>query len=99
MSLHARATNVSVQPQMVEETIRIYEESIKPALMSQKGIHQVSLLMNRATGKGISITVWESEADGVAYEASGAYREQVAKVAPFFAAPPSLETFEVAVGG
>jgi heme-degrading monooxygenase HmoA len=98
-AMHARVTSVSVQPDKVDETIRIYEASIKPAIMSQKGAQRVYLMINRASGKGISVTIWESEADGVAYESTGSYREQVAKVASFFSAPPSLETYDIAVTG
>ncbi|SRR5271166_2969982 len=99
MASHARVTAVSIQVDKVDEVVRVYEENIKPAVMSQKGIQHVYLLINRATGKGLSVTIWESESDGQTYEASGSYREQVAKVAPFFSSPPSLETFDVGVSG
>lgn len=45
------------------------------------------------------ITMWNTLAAGEAYDASGSYREQVAKAAPSFNAPTSLATYEVAAQG
>ena len=97
--MHARVTTVSVQPDKVSETVRIYNESILPAVKAASGNHGVFLLIDPATGKGVSMTLWNTQADGEAYDSSGTYREQVAKVAPFFSAPPSLATYEVAAQG
>ena len=97
--MHARVTTVSVQPDKVAETTRIYNESILPAIKAANGNRGVLLLIDAASGKGQSITLWDSAADGQAYDSSGTYREQVAKVSQFFAAPPSLATYEVAAQG
>lgn len=93
--MHARVTTVSVQPNLVAETTRIYNESVMPAIKAAAGNRGVLLLIDPASGKGLSITLWDSQADGQAYDTSGTYRAQVAKVAPFFAAPPSLATYDV----
>ncbi|MGO8947678.1 MAG: hypothetical protein ACLQUY_08455 [Ktedonobacterales bacterium] len=84
--MFARVTSVSVQPDKVAEVVRIYNESILPAVKA-------------ATGKGMSITMWNTQADGETTDSSGFYREQVAKVSPFFSSPPSLDVYEVAVQG
>lgn len=97
--MHARVTNVSVQPDKVAETIRIYNENILPAIKAASGNRGVYLLIDAASGKGVSITFWDSKADGDTYDSSGTYREQVGKVAPFFSAPPTLATYDVAAQG
>ena len=97
--MYARVTSVSVQLDKVAETTRIYNESILPAIKAAAGNRGVFLLIDPATGKGLSITVWNSQAEGEAYDSSGTYREQVAKVAAFFSGPPSLATYEVAAQG
>ncbi|HEY7340897.1 MAG TPA: antibiotic biosynthesis monooxygenase [Ktedonobacterales bacterium] len=97
--MHARVTTVSVQPDKVAETVRIYNESILPAIKAASGNRGVFLLIDPVSGNGISITLWNSQADGEAYDSSGTYREQVGKVAQFFSAPPSLATYEVAAQG
>jgi heme-degrading monooxygenase HmoA len=97
--MHARVTTVSVQPDKVAEVTRIYNESILPAIKAASGNRSVLLLIDAATGHGLSITVWDSEAAGQAYDTSGTYREQVSKVSSYFSAPPSLATYEVAAQG
>lgn len=97
--MHARVTTVSVQPDKVAETVRIYNENILPAIKAASGNQGVFLLIDPASGKGVSLTLWNSQADGETYDSSGSYREQVGKVAQFFSAPPSLATYEVAAQG
>lgn len=97
--MFARVTSVSVQPDKVAEVTRVYNESILPAVKSAKGNRAVYLLIDASSGKGMSVTIWDSQADGEAYDTSGSYREQVAKVAPLFSAAPSLATYEVAAQG
>jgi hypothetical protein len=56
-------------------------------------------LIDRATGKGVSISLWDTEADMQAGESSGYYQQQVGKFAPLMMAPPVREVYEVAVQG
>jgi heme-degrading monooxygenase HmoA len=55
------------------------------------------MLKDRETGKSITITLWESEADLQAGESSGFYQQQVGKVVPFVTAPPSREIYEAPI--
>jgi len=83
----------------LDETIKIYKESIVPAAKSQKGYRGAYLLTDRKTGKGVSITLWDSEEDAIANEQSGYLQEQVSKLKEFFTAPPVREGYEVSVQG
>ena len=76
---------------------RIYRDSVAPAAKAQKGFRHAILLADPGTGKYISISLWESEADMVAGEASGYLQEQVAKVGPSLAGPPAREASDVSV--
>ena len=40
-------------------------------------------------------TVWQTEADAVAYEASGSAAEVVGRVREFFAGPPELRSYRI----
>ena len=97
--MHARVTTVSDQPDKVAETTRIYNENILPVVKAASGNRGALLLIDAASGHGMSITLWDSAADGQTYDASGSYREQVAKISQFFSAPPSLATYEVGAQG
>ncbi len=94
--MFARVTTVHVQLDKVAETTRVYNESILPSVRAASGNRGCFLLMDRTSGTALSITVWNTQADGEAYDSSGNYREQVSKVAPFFSSAPSLATYEVA---
>ena len=48
-------------------------------------------------GKGISISLWDSEADMTAGEGSGYYQQQLGKFKDVFGAPPVREAYEVSV--
>jgi heme-degrading monooxygenase HmoA len=95
--MHARVVTTQLQPGKTDEAIRVYRDSVVPAARKQKGFKGGLLLTDRATGKGISIALWETEADMKATETSGYLQEQIAKFGALFAAPPVRETFEVTV--
>ena len=95
--MFARLTIVQSMPDKIDEVTKIYEESVVPAAKSQKGFKGVYMLVDRETGKGVSISLWDSEEDAIANEKSGYYQEQVGKFKDFFTAPPVQEGYEVAV--
>ena len=95
--MFARLTIVQVHIDKLDETRKIYEEGVIPAAKSQKGYRGAYLFTDRKTGKGISITLWDSEEDAIANEQSGYYQEQVGKFKGFFTAPPVHEGYEVSI--
>ena len=97
--MFARFTIVQVNAEKIDETIKIYEESVVPTAKSQKGFRGITLFTDRQSGKGYSISIWDSEEDAIANEQSGYYKEQVGKFAEFMTAPPVQESLEVAVQG
>ncbi len=95
--MYARTVSGLIQPDKVDQVVDIYRDSIAPAAKQQKGSKGVFFLVDRKTGKFVSLAMWDTEADMIAGEASGYLREQIAKAAPTFAGPPVTEHFEVAV--
>jgi len=95
--MYARVTIVQVLPGKMDEAIGIFRDSVVPAAKEQKGHKGHYLLTERKNGKGISISLWETEADMTAGESSGHYRQQLAKFKDIFAAPPVREDYEVSV--
>lgn len=95
--MFARFTIVQVNPDKIDETIKLYEESVVPTAKTLKGFHSITLFTDRKTGKGYSISIWKSEEDAIANEQSGYYREQVGKFAAYLTAPPVQEGYEVTV--
>ena len=95
--MFARLTIVQAKSDKLDETIKIFEEGVVPAAKSQKGFREAYLLTDRKTGKGVSITLWDSEEDAIANEQSGYYQEQISKFKDCFAAPPAREGYEVSL--
>ena len=95
--MFARVTVSQIKVDKVDETIKIVEESVLSAAKSQKGYRGAYLFTDRKTGKGLMISLWDSEEDAVASEESGYYQEQVAKFKDFFTAPPVREGYEVSL--
>jgi heme-degrading monooxygenase HmoA len=86
-----------MKPEKIQEGINLYKESVVPAAKAQKGYRGAYLLSDLKTGKGISISLWDSLEDAEANEKSGYYQEQVAKFKGIFTAPPTQEGYEVTV--
>ena len=97
--MFARFTIVQVNPDKYDEVVKLYEESVVPAAKSQKGYRSATLFADRKTGKGCSVSIWDSEEDAIANEQSGYYKEQIGKFAEYLTAPPVQEGYEVAVQG
>jgi len=95
--MNARVTTVQVRPDKMDEAIGIYRDSVTPAAQQQKGFKGLLMLTDRNTGKGISIALWETEADMTAGESSGYFQQQLAKFKDVFSAPPVREQYEVSV--
>lgn len=95
--MFARITTIQVQPGKTDDLIRIFQDVIVPAAMEQKGFNGITLLTAYHTGKVMVVGLWESKADLLAGEGSGAYQEQLAKVTELLARPPVREAYEVSV--
>jgi heme-degrading monooxygenase HmoA len=95
--MHCRAVTVQIQPGRSQEAIDIYNNSLVPAAKQQKGFRGAYLMTDAATGKALSISVWETENDMVEGERSGYYQEQIAKFGALFAGEPVMERYELSV--
>ena len=98
-SQYARVLTAATQPGKMSELIQIANDSVLPAAKQQHGFNGMLLLADHTTNKGISITLWETEADMKASETSGYLREQLAKLANVFSTQVVREAFEVGVQG
>jgi heme-degrading monooxygenase HmoA len=97
LTMYARVTTAQINPEDIEEGIKIYKESVVPAAKKQKGFVAISLMINPETGDILSIGYWESEEDAVATEKNLFYQEHVAKFIPFFVQHPIRDGYEVII--
>lgn len=95
--MFARVSTIKGTPQNVEQGIRNYREQVLPAANNMAGFKGAYLLVDRKSGKTLSITLWESEKamqDSAA--AANKLRADASQIAAASEAP-GVEMFEVAV--
>lgn len=93
--MYARVITSQLQPGKTDEALALWRDSVVPSLKQTKGFKGAYLTGDRSTGKGVTITLWETEADAAAMDTSGQYQQTIALFAALFAAPPTREQYEV----
>jgi heme-degrading monooxygenase HmoA len=93
--MHARVTTVDLVPGKEDEIVDIWRKDIVPLVKAQAGFKAAYVFGDTETHRGMSVTLWESEADMKASEESGAVQEALSKFVGLFAGPPTQERFEV----
>ena len=92
----ARLTFAKLRPDAdLDEARKVWDESIAPAAMTQKGYVGTLLIVTEDKNEGIAISLWETKADGEVGEKSGYYQEQVKKFGLFLSAPPEHKYYDV----
>jgi quinol monooxygenase YgiN len=91
----AKVVTFQIKPGKQDEVVRLFKEFVIPGAEKQRGFRGGLLLTDANTGKATSIALWETEADIKASEASGYYKEWVAKLSDNLASPPARELYEV----
>ena len=95
--MHARVTTGQVNPDQIDEAMHVYRNDVLPTIQRGEGFKGVTTMVDRATGKTLAISVWESEAAMTAAEAD--YQAALTKLAPFTAGQGSRQNYEVLVQG
>ncbi len=95
--MHARVVSMEVLPMNVEEAVRIYRGSVVPAATAERGFKGALLLTDQYTGEGVSISLWESEDDMRASEASGFYHRKLDQLDALLVSTPIRKHYEVSV--
>jgi|SRR5215216_4004505 hypothetical protein len=96
--MFARVTTTQFSPYRLDEAINVARDHNLPAAQQQAGFKGYIMLVDRSSGKGITITLWEEESDReVTGPNSHYYREAIGKVVPFLMDAPEVEDFEIVI--
>ncbi len=96
--MYARITSTQFSPYRLEEAINVSRDRIVPAARQQPGFKGYLMLIDRSSGKGLTITLWEEEADReVSGPDSDYYREGIGRLVPFLTEAPMVEDYELVV--
>jgi heme-degrading monooxygenase HmoA len=97
--LHARVVSMEMLPMNVGEAVRIYQNRVVPAAREQGGFRGALMLTDPDTGEALSISLWESEEDMHASEASGFYHRKLDELDALFISTPVRKHYEVGAQG
>ncbi len=96
--MYARITTTQFSPYRLDEAIQIVRDHTLPAAQQQDGFKGYLMLVDRSTGKGITITLWEEEADRqVTGPNSDYYRDAIGKIVPLLTDAPVVEDLEIVI--
>jgi hypothetical protein len=94
--LVARVTHVQVDPDAIEESVRLFDESVVPAAEQEAGF-MGALLLTRPDGHALAIDLCDTVENLRENERNGFYQTQVAKFADKLSGRPTREFYEVGV--
>ena len=85
--MFGRVTEFQVKTEKIDKATELYRNSVVPVSKRQKGYIGTYVMVNRQSGKGISLTCWESEGDALANEKNLYYQQQLIKFLNFLEKP------------
>jgi heme-degrading monooxygenase HmoA len=93
--MYIRAITLPVQSSKVNDTVNMFRDSIAPMFKQNKGFKAGYLVGDRSTGKTMSITLWETEADASALDSSGFFEKWTTMLAPCLTGAAAREQDEI----
>jgi heme-degrading monooxygenase HmoA len=93
--MYARSTTVHGSPQKIDEGIAYVHDQVMPLVEQMDGCVGLSMLADRASGRCIVTTAWESE-DAMRASAEGV-RASRARAGEIFGAEPQVDEWEIAL--
>ena len=94
--MYASLVTGQVRPDQIDRAAGIYRERVLPLVREYRGLSGLYVLADRASGRGLTIALYETEDDARRVETSGQFGELVAALGEVLAGPPTREVREVA---
>lgn len=94
--MYSRVTLLEIDTMRVEvdDAVELFREQVLPRLHEQEGFLGVYVLGTQE-GKGLLLSLWETEEAADATAETGFYADVLAKYVTLFRAPPGREHYEV----
>ena len=95
--MHARVSTIQLDPARIDETVSDFEEQDLPRFKQIAGFRGFTLLIERASGKVVGTSYWDSPELMEASEEEGTRARQRVADKGGAQSPPAVERFEVAL--
>ena len=93
--MYASVTMAQVNLDRVDDIAPLYQRFL-PTLQSAQGWQGIYVVVDRSTGKGHVVGLWETEADAQLFETSGVFQRLLAQYPPgILVGPPQRSVAEV----
>lgn len=93
--MFVRLTFIKFAPESVKDAKRVFMQDVVPVVRKQKGNISIRLLEpTELSDDFISVTEWQTKADGDAYGTSGIYKQLVNMLNSYFTKAPVLKTYQ-----
>lgn len=79
----------------VDDALELFKQQVLPELREQEGYEGV-VVMATPEGKGLIVTLWDSEEAAEAHGEDGFYSDVLARYMTLFRSPPGRERYRVA---
>lgn len=84
--MYMRLVQMKVNPERISEMREFYDQKVIPALKSTNGCLFASLMRSEEhSGEGVSMTLWDNQANAEAYGSSELYRNLIEEIKTFLA--------------
>ncbi len=96
--MFARVVHMEYSPYRCDEAVDIMQKRVISAAREQKGFKGFWMLVDRSSGKSITVSLWEEENDlNMSGENSQYFREGISHLVPLLSAEPNVEDYEVVI--
>ena len=95
--MYARVATAQVQPGKMDEFLRIYKETQRSINEQTKGFQSARILTDSNTGKGIAVTIWETESDARASVNESTLQDVTRRFEGVMAGAITMEIYEVSI--
>ena len=93
--MFVRLFQFQLKPDKLDEAVKIFRESVIPAVKPLIGLVSYSVLLDRNTGKGATIIYFDTEENMLANESSGQPQKMRDEFKDYWAAPYIVDRYEV----
>ena len=95
--MYAKVMTAQVQPGKMDEFLKIYKETQPPINKRAKGFQSARILTDSNTGKGIAVTIWETESDARASVSDSALQDVTRRFEGVMSGAITTEIYEVSI--
>ncbi len=94
--MFVRTISLEVRPSVLDDVLGILREKVLPVTQARAGFRSGMVMVDRATGKVVVLTRWESQETSRADDTGRVIQQQIAELSRYVTSVMLTERYEVA---